>query len=164
MRVLLTYEDLVDWAAATLAAAAINTNAETCLTLLSLTGCRAGETRQERWKYLEDELFELETEKRNYPRIISEEQVPLNFTFCIQQRNMLFCLASYSTIKYWLTKCQPFKVLNTKKDCSTHVFRHIYAKKLHLQGLSILEIQVVLGERHIASVYQYVYSALYRNI
>lgn len=164
MKVLITLAELNSWASDTISGAIINENAKTCFELMKNTGCRSGETRQERWRFVEDDLFELETEKRNFNRLISESQVPSNFITCIINRDMKLCLASYSTIKFWLERCQPFTIYNTQKECSTHAFRHLFAKNLKEEGYSMTEIQVIMGEKYIASVYQYVFSELYKEV
>ncbi len=164
MKEKLTLTDLQEWAVKFLEKSEENTNAHTTFTLMHNIGCRASETRQENFVEYGERNYLLITKKRNFDRIIEISRIPENFRICIENRNMELALSSYSTIEFYLNRYAPYQIFNRKKECSTHIFRHIYAKNLKEIGFTMEEIQADLGEKNIASIFQYVYSELFRII
>lgn len=162
MKVQLTLEDLNEFQATILEKSTDFKKAETTFSLMASIGCRASEAMQQNFIENDEKSYLLVTKKRNFDRVILASRIPDDFLNCIKDRNMEYALASYSTINFYFERFRPYAIYNTKKECSTHIFRHIYAKNLKKIGYSMEEIKEDLGEKHLASVFQYVYSELYK--
>ena len=123
------------------------------------TGCRYEDLNYSRWTVNADSTLTLKPCKYNLNRSFNFIDVNPFFIDYLTKGYSGFFQIPYST----LVHCFRFHasgILATEKDKNLllHSFRHNFAKKLKKQGLTDSQIQLQLGEKHLSSAMQYIYS------
>jgi len=127
------------------------------------TGLRVNELLEySRVEIIDTEIVQVATQKFSDPRLIEISELnPIYFAH-LASDTLKSILRSYS---YYSNKFVLFNSLFPRlaikdKRVTTHLFRHNYVKKLHDNGLSILEISKIIGEREEKNTMGYIYSEI----
>jgi len=128
-----------------------------------LTGCRANDLLEfNRWSMLLSGQLQLQPQKGNDIRLFDYSEVNDDWYYSVASNSSLLNSLNYRKYNYYVDRALSkwnFHVMS--KNISTHVFRHNYAKKLHDNGMSDLDVKVKLGERRLTSAQGYINSIIY---
>ena len=129
---------------------------------MRLSGARFNDiTDIKRWNVSDDGIFFLQPQKNNNVRIIQPDQLDDVYMQWILNGLNISNIRSYSTMKRIFYKFFPiYPIIYKQKRINTHLFRHLFAKKLHLNKITDKEIQTILGEKYLSSAKNYIYSEL----
>lgn len=128
------------------------------------TGCRIKEAVDKSfWSYSFPNWI-LEPQKNNNLRTFSPAELSQNSLEYLFSPWQLIPDKFYNKYDYVFQNSTEGRVFTVgQKHCTTHIFRHLYAKRLKNEGLLDFEIQIKLGEKTIDSARNYIYSDVYVN-
>ena len=130
---------------------------------MATTGARFNDVYEvKRWTLLESGMLQLEPQKRNNLRYFSRDQVDTLLLDQIVTGENYYSKVSYSNCLFWYKRFSDGLNLNVKTMAvQTHLFRHIKAKELKEDGMTDIEVQNYLGERHLISAHSYINSRVF---
>lgn len=130
--------------------------------VLYCTGCRVNDLLEyNRWNVLMNGKVQLQPQKGNNLRIFDSSTLPAIFYDSLINNYNLFDNILYGKVEYNLLRLiNKYDIRRNKKKITTHLFRHNYAKKLKEVGKTDVEIQSILGEKHLISAQNYINSQL----
>jgi site-specific recombinase XerD len=132
---------------------------------LYYTGCRYQELYQiNRWSTDISGNYTLQPLKGNNVRTFENIPLSIYFTNCIDNQELPYRQARYTTARRYLSRLSTIPFLMIKnKEVSTHIFRHNRAKQMHEDEMSDTEIQNWFGENTLSAMQNYIYSEVYYN-
>jgi len=131
------------------------------LSLLQSTGIRSSELQSLNWELLDDNKFLLYTLKNSSPRIFEASELNEEFIDYLLNPSKKKLIINYTTLLYYLELLQKnYRFFLKDKNLLLHMFRHAYAKRLKLQGLTDIEIQLKMAEKNLKSAQHYIYSEI----
>ena len=135
---------------------------EVCV-LLYVSGCRCNDVlERNRWKLLLDNRLELTPQKNNNKRYFNQEEVTEYWYSSFLLDVDCFFDIDYRKFNYYLEmSLNKYYLMTFSKRISTHIFRHNFARKLKLQGLTDNQIKDRLGEKQLSSAQKYIYSQIF---
>lgn len=133
--------------------------------LLYQKGFRINEVLElNRWRYVENGLFMIETEKGSHKRYMLMNEIPKRFLARIEEMGPGEKYCTYDMIKRRFDEhFQATFCTSENRRLITHLFRHNLAKKLAEQGKEIDVIAHILGEKEEKNALGYVESKIYRT-
>lgn len=130
--------------------------------LLFSTGLRYNDVALSFSTYVSGDYFTVQPSKNNNPRIIPISSIDNIFFQFVSGVDCFYYRISYSTLCRSFVKNCPYGSISVGgKSLFLHLFRHNYMKQLFAKGESLQSIAVITGEKHIASVSNYVFSEIY---
>lgn len=128
-----------------------------------LTGARANDVLSfERWTLLANGNIQLAPQKGNLNRVFTPSEIDSKFYYYISNGINIFDGLFYRKYCYYVERCLYANAFTIgRKSVNTHLFRHLYAKRLQSQGLTDVVIKEKMGERKLQSAQGYIYSSIY---
>ncbi|MEI7513175.1 MAG: hypothetical protein WCJ74_00960 [bacterium] len=128
----------------------------------SITGCRFIELKElSRWSVADETHLLLFTAKGSAPRLFKKSAFPPFFVKAITDSNNYFFSITNATASYYFKVFYPKKkVFHLQHPLTTHLFRHNFAKQLHLSNYTRADVQLEMGEKSIFNSNIYIDSVL----
>jgi hypothetical protein len=152
-----------DCAAIVAAAKVYSSGIWACVSVLYATGCREAEVLDRaRWAQKSADLYELQPQKSNAPRLIKAADLSPVFIHWIAGSGYPSALASRNNLRRISRTFSIFPPLFCgSKGISSHRFRHNRIRQLYAAGKSTAEIMAIFGLSSPSIVTGYGTSALY---
>lgn len=114
-----------------------------------------------RFTVIQDNIITFQPLKRNNLRLFTDNDfTPLFYNSILNKYPLYHSFSVHQTYTIFERYFPIQNIHHKTKPISNHVFRHYYAKKLFLSGLTEEEIQTKMGEKNIISSNNYIYSVL----
>jgi len=123
------------------------------------TGCRYDDLLFSRWTITVNSTLTLKPCKYNNIRTFNFHDVnPFFISYLLTGSSAFFPIPYSTLVRSFQFNAGAILKTEKNKNLLLHAFRHNYAKALKLSGLTDSQIQIQLGEKHLSSAMQYIYS------
>ncbi|MDD4438889.1 MAG: hypothetical protein PHS04_12770 [Tissierellia bacterium] len=111
------------------------------------------------WDISKDTHIVLRPQKYNDIRIFTPDDLPVNYLAFLKYSSNWMIKPNYSRLNYLYKKLTLYpRIFVGKKQCTNHLFRHNYVKKLIAKGMTDEQIRIHMGERQMKSALAYINS------
>lgn len=139
----------------------VDVKAANTFNLLYSTGIRLAEVNVDLWVKSDDDKYILSPKKYNKVRIFEADELPELWKDCIRLEVMDCYCRPHETIKRRIKEVWSNGYFYSKtKQIRSHIFRHNYAKKVFEEKQTNEAVQAELGEKHLTSAMNYIYSQI----
>lgn len=116
------------------------------------------------WNFKDIEKIELQPQKGNKLRYFDMSIFDEYAQIKIKNNEFPFAFCTPEVTRYFFNNYYPrLHVWVERKEIQSHLFRHLYCKKLFEAGQTISQISEKLGERDTKNTQGYIYSQLYHS-